>query len=95
MASRLLIGVGSAFGFISLIVVTLNWIPSRYFAFVIGCAQFLGALGPMFAGAPIAIAMKALNGRWRIIFLAVALVGFILSALIAILCRASLKRKKQ
>ncbi|NGX45805.1 MAG: putative sulfoacetate transporter SauU [Chlamydiae bacterium] len=78
--SRLLIGLGSSFGFITLIVVTLNWFPKKHFAFLIGCGQFLGAVGPLSAGVPIAYMLKIVDGDWRKIFLWVALFGFLLTA---------------
>jgi len=88
---RLLIGLGSSFGFISLMIVTLNWFPRQYFAFLIGCGQFLGAMGPLFAGAPIALMMRAVHGDWRIIFLWVALFGIVLTILIGLFLKGKPK----
>jgi MFS family permease len=79
--SRLIIGVGSSFGFISLMIVTLNWFPKQHFAFLLGCGQFLGAIGPLCAGAPIAYILKLVGGDWRTVFLWVAFFGFFLTAL--------------
>ena len=42
--ARLLIGAGSAFGFVGLMVMTLNWFPKKYFAFLLGWGQLLGAI---------------------------------------------------
>jgi len=81
--SRLMIGFGSSFGFISLMVVTLNWFSKKHFAFLIGCGQLLGALGPLCAGAPIALIMAQTHGDWRLIFLWVALFGVVLGLAIA------------
>ncbi len=81
---RLMIGLGSACGFIGLMVVTLNWFPKKYFAFLIGCGQFLGAIGPLCAGAPIARIMKATGGQWRPIFLWVGIFGIVLTVAIAL-----------
>ena len=81
---RLVVGVGSAFGFVGLMVVTLSWFPKRYFAFLIGCGQFLGAVGPMCASGPIALVLRATNGNWRLIYLFVALFGIGLTVLIAL-----------
>lgn len=81
---RLLIGFGSSFGFVGFMVVVLNWFPKKYFAFIVGCGQFLGALGPLCAGAPIAVALKALNGDWRKLFFIVAIFGLVLTLLIAL-----------
>lgn len=86
-AGRFLIGLGSSFGFVSLMIVTLNWFPKKYFAPLIGVGQFVGALGPLAAGAPIALLFRYLQGNWRIIFLGVALFGGILTFLIGLFLR--------
>ncbi len=81
---RLLIGLGSSFGFVGLMIVTLNWFPRRQFAFLVGCGQFFGAIGPLCAGTPIAWMLIAVNGDWRLIFRWVGIVGGILAVLIGI-----------
>lgn len=86
--ARLLIGLGSSFGFISLMIVTLNWFPRKYFAFLTGCGQFLGAIGPLVAGGPIALMLKSVHGDWRLIFLWVALFGISLTLLIGIFLKS-------
>jgi len=80
--SRLLIGLGSSFGFVALLITTLNWFPKKHFAFLIGCGLFLGSIGPLVAGGPIAYVLKAVDGNWRVIFLWSAVFGFALTALI-------------
>ena len=85
--SRVMIGVGSAFGFVALMVVTLIWFPRRYFAFMIGCGQFLGSVGPLVAGTPVALLVKSAGGDWRIVFLGVALFGILLTVLIGLCLR--------
>ncbi|MCP5492652.1 MAG: MFS transporter [Chlamydiales bacterium] len=82
--ARLLIGAGSAFGFVGLMVMTLNWFPKKYFAFLLGWGQLLGAIGPLVAGGPVALVLKAVDGNWRLIFLSVALFGVGLTVLIAL-----------
>ncbi len=85
--TRLMIGLGSSFGFVSLMIVTLNWFPKKKFAFLLGCGQFLGTMGPLLAGGPIALILAALHGNWRLIFLCVALFGVILTIFIAFFIR--------
>jgi MFS family permease len=85
--ARLLIGFGSSFGFISLTIAALNWFPKKYFAFLVGCGQFLGALGPLCAGAPIAYMMEHTDGNWREIFFWVSLYGIALATLVFIFFR--------
>lgn len=93
--SRLLIGFGSAFGFVGYMVVTMNWFPKKYFAFMIGCGQFLGAIGPMLAGAPIALLLKSFNHQWRPIFLYVAIFGFGLTFLLFLFFKSKPKVQKK
>ncbi|MCI5052325.1 MAG: MFS transporter [Simkaniaceae bacterium] len=81
---RLLIGLGSSFGFISLLIVTLNWFPRRHFALLAGIGQFLGAVGPLCAGTPIALLLSLVDGDWRKIFIYVAIFGIALTVLIGI-----------
>ncbi|MDN3505763.1 MAG: MFS transporter [Simkaniaceae bacterium] len=93
--ARLFIGFGSSFGFISLTVATLNWFPKKYFAFLVGCGQFIGALGPLCAGAPIALMMEATKGDWRLIFLWVALFGICLGLLIGFFFKDKPKKEQK
>lgn len=85
--SRFLIGIGSSFGFISLLVLTFNWFPHKYFGFLGGLSQTLGAIGPLFAGVPVIYMMNVLNNDWRLIFMWVAFFGVILSVCIFIFVR--------
>jgi len=82
--ARFLIGFGSSFGFIFLMIVSLTWFPRKYFAFLIGCGQFLGAMGPLCAGAPIAIWMEKTGGDWRLIFTYAAIFGIALALAITL-----------
>ncbi len=82
--SRLLIGIGSSFGFVALVIVTLNWFPRKHFASLMGCSQFLGAIGPLAAGVPIALLLETVDGNWRLIFLWVGLIGFMLTGLLGL-----------
>lgn len=89
--SRLLIGFGSSFGFISLLVLALNWFPQKYFAFLAGLGQMLGAVGPMMAGAPVAYLMERFNNNWKEIFLGVGVIGAVLTVLIALFVKTKPK----
>jgi len=95
LIARMLIGFGSAFGFIFFMVVTINWFPKKYFAFLTGCGQFLGALGPLFAGAPIALLLTKTEGNWRIIFFWVAVFGLIIAIAIGLFYRDKPEKKKK
>jgi len=43
--SRFLMGIGSAFAYVGILVVSIRWFPRRYFAFLVGVTQLLGTLG--------------------------------------------------
>ena len=92
---RLMIGFGSSFGFIFLMIVTLNWFPKKYFAFLIGCGQLLGALGPLCAGAPMSLVMESVEGGWRAAFFGVAVFGVFLGITIALFFREKSQKKKK
>lgn len=89
--ARFMIGIGSSFGFVGLMVITLNWFPKKHFAFMLGCGQFLGAIGPLVAGVPIALLLNFFNGDWRLIFLWTAIFGIILTVMIALFFRGKQK----
>jgi len=85
--SRFLTGLGSSFGFIGLLVITLNWFPHNHFGFLGGLAQLLGATGPLLAGAPIIYLMQKTGNDWHSIFWNISFIGIILFFLIAIFVR--------
>jgi len=85
--SRLLMGFGSSFGFICLLVLTLNWLPRKYTGFFFGVAQFLGTLGPMLAGAPFAIVLYKLHDNWRLVLIFIGMVALLLALLIGLFVR--------
>jgi MFS family permease len=82
-ASRLLIGVGSSFAFISLLMVTFHCIPVKKHGLFFGLAQGIGTLGPFLAGAPLMMLTQALHHQWRKELICASLAGFLLMALSA------------
>lgn len=87
IASRLLIGFGSSFGFVSLLVLAFNWFPHRHFGFLGGLGQALGAIGPILAGAPVVYMMKLTHDDWRLIFIWISVFGLCLSCIMALFLR--------
>lgn len=79
---RMLTGLGSSFGFISLLVAVYEWMPKRNIALLIGLSQFIGTLGPMLAAGPINAIADASAITWRTIFTVLGFVGVLLSLLI-------------
>lgn len=77
---RFFMGLGSAFAFIGVLVVATRWFPLRYFAFLVGIAQFLAAMGAMGGEAPLATAVNTYGWRQTITWL--AFVGGLLAIII-------------
>lgn len=84
VVSRLLIGFGSSFAFISLLMLAINWFPSKNFGFFSGATQILGAIGPMLAGAPLLWLLHVTDNHWETAILYVAVAGIMLSLFLAI-----------
>ena len=80
---RFLTGLGSAFGFICLLVCVYEWLPTRRVALLIGLSQFMGTVGPMVAAGPLESLSQSKGVDWRNIFFVLGLVGFGLIILIA------------
>lgn len=69
---RFFMGLGSAFAFIGVLVVATRWFPLKYFAFLVGIAQFLAAMDAMGGEAPLASAVNKFGWRPTITWLAFA-----------------------
>lgn len=82
LIARLLMGFGSAFGFVSLLILSLNWFPHKYFGFIAGLSQFLGAIGPLLAGAPLVALLMYMHDDWRIVLGGIGIVGLFIGCLI-------------
>lgn len=95
LIARLLIGIGSSCAFVSILVLTLNWFSKRHFGTFVGLAQFLGALGPLLAGAPLAYLVHIANGNWRLVLFGVGVFGMILFAIMAIFLQNKPKGHRQ
>ena len=82
---RFLIGIGSAFSFIGVLVLVSRWFPPQHFAILAGVAQLMSSVGAMFGEMPLA----ALIGHvgWRQASFILAAVGFLLAVLLWYLIR--------
>ncbi len=85
--SRFLMGLGSSVGFISLLTVSLNWFPRRFFGFFAGMAEILGMIGPILSGAPLAYWLLSSHNNWRLILEYVGVIGIGLTILLAFIVR--------
>lgn len=83
---RILMGIGSSFGFICLLVAVYEWMPRQHFALFIGLSQFLGTLGPMMAGGPLGAVSQA-GVSYHKVFVIVGIIGLVIAALILLLVR--------
>ncbi len=79
--SRFLMGFGSAFAFICLLVIASNWFPKRYFGFFAGLSQFIGTMGPALAGGPLISWLASSHTSWRLALSSIGAFGIALAAL--------------
>lgn len=82
---RTLIGAGSAMGFLSCLKIGTLWFPARKLSLIIGLTVFLGTLGGVSAGYPLAWLVDIYG--WRHAMWLVAFIGFGLAVLAWLLVR--------
>jgi MFS family permease len=80
-AARFLMGIGSAFAFVSCMKLAALWFPQRRFALLAGLIITFGMLGAIGGQAPLALLIDAMG--WRHSMLLLAVVGIVLSVLIS------------
>ncbi len=68
--ARILTGTGSAFGFVSVLVVAVRYFPAKQFALLAGIAQLLGAVGAMCGVAPLSSFVDWVGWRLALVYLA-------------------------
>lgn len=83
--SRFLMGTGSAFAFVGTLVMAARWFPHKYFAFLVGGAQFLAAMGALGGEFPLAAMLE--NWRWRIVMILLGMIGIVLTILCFMIIR--------
>ncbi len=83
-AGRFAMGIGSAFAFIGVLVVAGRWFPLYCFAFLVGVAQFLAALG---AGGEVLLATTVAKFGWRETIEVMVLMGAVLGMFIVLVVR--------
>ncbi|MBU0744473.1 MAG: MFS transporter [Gammaproteobacteria bacterium] len=89
---RIVMGLGSSFGFICLLVAVYEWMPRQHLGLFIGLAQFIGTTGPMIAGGPVNVLIQDGYG-FKSVFTAIGIIGFIIAALILVLVKNNVANK--
>ncbi len=89
VVARMLMGLGSSFGFVCLLVAVYDWMPKKHYGLFIGLSQFIGTMGPMVAAGP--LNSMALDGSidWRSVFLGLGGFGCFLTILIIVVVKNS------
>lgn len=77
---RLLIGVGSAFGFLSCVKTSTQWFPPHRLSLVLGLSMTLGTLGGTSGGLPLAMLVDAWD--WRGAIFLMGCIGVIIALII-------------
>lgn len=79
---RMLMGLGSTFGFICLLVSVHEWMPSRHNALMIGISSFVGTMGPMLAAGPLDSVLETHAIGWRPVFISLGGIGIFILLLV-------------
>ena len=78
--ARLLMGTGSAFAFVAVLVVTADLFKAKYFAMMTGITQMLAAFGAMAGQMPISVLLSHVG--WRPTLWILACIGFVLTIIV-------------
>tara|TARA_B100001093_G_scaffold335854_1_gene320697 strand:+ start:7582 stop:8868 length:1287 start_codon:yes stop_codon:yes gene_type:complete len=81
---RVLMGLGSAFGFVCLLACVYDWLPQKNIAFFIGLSQFIGTLGPMMAAGPVNSIATQSTLSWRSVMSGLGFIGLMITLLIVL-----------
>jgi len=82
---RFMIGIGSAFSFIGVLVLCSRWFKPSYFAILAGVAQLMSSVGAIFGEMPLAWLINSVG--WRQASFILAIIGVILSGLLWLVVR--------
>lgn len=82
LSARILMGFGSSFGFICLLIAVYDWMPKQHYGLFIGLSQFLGTIGPMLAAGPLNSLVEQYHLDWRSVFFRLGLFSIPLATLV-------------
>lgn len=77
---RFMIGIGSAFSFIGVLLLIARWFSARRFALMAGITQLMSSFGAICGEFP--LAHLAIHQGWRNALMILAFVGFVLACLV-------------
>ncbi|ARG98389.1 MFS transporter [Legionella micdadei] len=83
--ARLIMGAGSAFGFVGMLHVTSSWFSARYFALLIGISETLAMLGV--AGGEIGMALIITHYSWRATMILAGCCALVVTIIITLVIR--------
>lgn len=86
-AARFLMGFGSSFAFICLLVIAMTWFPRKHFGFFAGASQFIGTMGPFLAAGPLIAFMHHSHDSWRMALSSIGAFGVVLCILVILIVK--------
>jgi len=92
LLSRLLMGFGSSFAFVCLLMIISTWFNRKNFAFIVGLSQFIATLGPLLAGGPLVNLLVQSNGNWRLLLNKIGLAGLVLFVSVLLVVKSNANR---
>lgn len=95
LSARFLMGLGGGFAFMCLLIITMQWFPEKYLALFVGLGQFIGTMGALCAGGPLATVVVSHHVPWRFIFEIIAGVGVLLASLSVLFIKRKQKAEQQ
>lgn len=82
---RFFMGIGSSFAFVGVLVVATRWFPPYVFAFLVGVAQFLAAIGALGGELPLAVLVNEYG--WRTVMVLSGIFGLVIALVCAMIIR--------
>lgn len=83
--SRILMGVGSAFGFVSMIYISSHWFEKSKLSFLIGIGNSIGMMGAVIGQGPLSILEQSIG--WRATYFLLGFFGLAISVLVFLVVR--------
>jgi MFS family permease len=90
---RLLMGFGSSFALVCILVIALTGFPHRLFGFFSGISQFIGTMGSLLSGGPLILFIARFHINWRTAIFEIGILGIVLA--VVALCMVREKSRIQ